>query len=81
MEEARCLLGKISRACHHRMKREKNKPLKLLSNSILVIEIFSLPAKHLFMMDATELGWNRAIRCLAKEGVAAEVEVHCTTGV
>lgn len=80
MEEARCLLGKVSRACHQRMKRE-NKPLKLLSNLILVIEIFSLAAKHLFMMDATELGWNQAISCLAKEGIAAEVEVHCTTGV
>lgn len=81
MEEARYLLEKVSRACYHHVKREKNKTLKLLSNFTLVFEIFYLTAKHLFAIDATDLGWNQVRSYLAKEGIAAEVEVHCTTGI
>lgn len=44
-------------------------------------EIFSLTIKHLFETDAAELGCNEAVRYSAEEGVAAEVEVHCTTEV
>ena len=63
------------------MKREKNEPPKLLSDLILVTEIFYLTTRHLFVIDATELGWNQATSYLANESIAAEVEVHCTTGV
>lgn len=62
------------------MKRQKNKPLNLHSNLILVTEVFYLTTEHLFVIDATELCWNQAMSYLAKEGIAAEVEVHCTTG-
>lgn len=46
-----------------------------------MFEIFSLTTKHLFEIDAAELGCDEAMGYLAEEGVAAEVEVHCTTEV
>lgn len=35
----------------------------------------------MFAIDAAELGCNEAMAYLAEEGVAAEVEVHCSTEV
>lgn len=44
-------------------------------------KIFYFTTKHLFVIDATELGWNQATNYLAKDGIAAAVEVHCTTAI
>lgn len=46
-----------------------------------MVEIFSLSTQCLFAIDAAELGCNEAMGYLAEEGVAAEMEVHCTTEV